>query len=1018
MLSHFSRLALQPSVKASSQTLQLSRRPCWLKKHSFSSASQLLSQRLSHSRSFAHASHNTQRDFVGARASGVELDFPLQKPGIGRSKTAPSRTPSQDLVPEDSLPDSDLSSVEKEEIQADTSNLQRLHELASQLPTVPSGIIHGHSRHNSPQRLTSEHASALGEIVKLLDSIVTQTTAIGASYSLDLLQVVQAFPDQLGQWATLHLIEPRSRAAQLWGLGVMYSLARLQHPLTIELWDVVKDSDLDLPVTLYIELCYYFGLPPSPKNSTTKTGRYRSLSRAEKATALQDVLRRAKSTGNSLIILTCWNHTIQSLLAKDDIIGAEREWLALQRMGYSPPIELLQAFIRYYSSRASRHPEYVEKVSAFHARIKHLNLSPDLHTYSEIMKCYERSMRYKDMAAVLLEMTQEELKHLDIDSSGEMGVQAIRGIRVKGPRAMQISNTLDLPESDSSSTMTWSTPESASIITVSNVPSSTTDDADSKFDLSAMKARRAAAAAVAASARGDDSPLKVGNTLYNGGAQWAGGGRKHPTKTPVVAKLQASLGITPPSAHDVKSLRDREAEELSRLQRKEDDLVARRNNLVTAWSRAIYSALSLGSLRKAMLLVEEMQMLGLEVNDRICTEFMFYAGKRKNLSLLHTWWSRLRKITGDKLLRKHYLILMREYLRMNKDQEARNVMTEFCEKFGPHDDVYALWLRYYSNRGFNLSVEQTLRQMEVNNVEYGAYSLSALMEMFAKRGNLDEMFSWLERLKKVTQSTHAIDDVVAKCIYHFLEEGHNIGTVTTWLDSLPAAPKYFPRTLAALLVTSGKHQNTHALGQLANLCTNLKSAHILVGLVRGYSLTSASPQRDHTIVDILTNCGAVKFSLSAPQNDEIMQSIMLLPMPTVLLDWVEELIAHPSHVAEPTPALYLHSANASLATNNPERFVELVSKSSDKYGTIPPIATAISVVRSVLSTGDRNRVLYIAAPLLALYPHESKQLLTMLDRELSAIGVHRPKGVPSPSLANPQTLDIASYVSRRLGLSD
>lgn len=858
----------------------------------------------------------------------------------------------------------------------------------------------------------------LGEVVKLLDTIVTQNATLGTSFSLDLLRIVQAFPDQVCQWATLHLIEPRSRAAQLWGLGVFHALARLQHPLTFQLWEVVKDSDIDLPVSLYIELCFFFGLPAGSKNSNEKSGRYRSLSKSEKAAALQSVLQRAKATGNTLIILTCWNHTIQGLLSQDDIQGAEREWLALQRLGHSPPIELLQAFIRYYSKRVKQHPEYVEKVSGFHARIKMLNMSPDLQTYSEIMKCYERSMRYKDMDAVLLEMTQEELRlHASQDNDDTVS-QLPRGIRVRGPRATQLSSSLDASDpsewpSDPSLLEDFITEKHQDSVTS---PSGSEINA-SDVDMAAIKARRASAARSSEA----DALLKVGNLVYTGGAQWAGGGRKHPARTNIVQSVEKAFNpspiVSPPSDPTATPLA-LEVNASKLKSKREEEVTERRAKLVSAWSRAIYSALSLGSLRKAMLLVEEMQMLGLEVNDRICTEFMFYAGKRNQLQLLETWWSRLTRLPDTPLRKKHYLILMREYLRMNKDVEARAVMTKLCHEFGHYDDAYALWLRYYSNRGFNVSAENTLRQMQANNVEYGIYSISALMEMFAKRGDQDEMFGWLERLKKSTQSNHAIDDVVSKCAYHFLQEGHDIGTVSTWLESLPAAAKYFPRTLAALMVIVGSQQKTHALGQLAALCTDIKSAHILVGLVRAHSLVPASPKRDHTIVDILKTCGSIKFSLTAPQNDEIMQALMKLPMPTVLLDWTEELIAHPSHVAEPTPTLYHLAATASLDTNTPERFVALVSKASDKYGTLPPLATSSAVVRSICTTHDLNRILFISAPLISLYPQEAQSLLAMIDRELSAIDVPRPKGVPSPSqFSNPSTVDVPSYLARRLGLT-
>lgn len=938
----------------------------------------------------------------------------------------------------------------------DSSKRRMLHSMASKLPPVPSSVISGRTKQYRAAKLTPDDLNMLGEIVKLLDSIVTQSTAHGASISLDLLRIVHAFPDQVCQWATLHLVDPRSRAAQLWGLGVLHALARLQHPLTIELWEVLQESDITIPVSLYIELCHYFGHPGAPERTESNvlvrpSGRYRELSKIERASALQSVLARARATDNTIVIMTCWNHAIQGLLAQDDIAGAEREWKALQRMNVTSPVELLQAFISAYSKHARKRPEYVEKVAAFHARIKHLNLSPDLKTYSEIMRCYERSRRYKDMDAVLLEMTQEEMKLHD-----ERG--ATHGVKVKGPRATQLSSAHELIGSNPTHI------DSKAMKEVKETGEESENVEDDSIE--ALKARRKRKMEISAANEdaqqqnannNNSSILKVGNLVYTGGAQWAEGGRKHPKTTKLLKRLEPvlranseidesssgilnnentfghsleTLGrgygeqeISSRSPSNTSSKHHESSNSLSKKDREKALLAERKRKLVSSWSRAIYSALSLGSLRKAMVLVEEMSLLGLEVNDRICTEFMFFAGKKNDLRLLQTWWRRLREACQGDLLKKHYLIYMRELLRLQNDVEARKVMSLICAEFYHSDDAYALWLRYYSNKGYNASVEQTLRQMEANSVEYGLYSISALAEMFAKKGNAAEMFKWLDRLKTMQRDYWGLDGVVSQCIYHWLDQGYDISQWSDWIEILPSdsgTPKYFPRTFAALLVTLASQENVSGVESVTELCDveqSVHSPHLFVGLVRSHSLLPDSPKRDHTIVHLIKNCGAVKLSLSSSQNDEVMLSLARLPMFSVLLDWIEDLIAHPSHVAEPSNTLYKLASVAALALNRPERFVSIVTKSSDKYGSLPPLSFTMQVVRSVCSTGDRSLILYISAPLIALYPYAATEALSTLDEELNRFGILSPKGVPSPrELANPSTLDIPSYISRRMGM--
>lgn len=1079
MLTLASRVKLSSAFKAPQRGSSLLKRPLAIKKRFLSSEAQILRSKPSRTRSSASITSNDTNEFLSSQSLskfGVNVNIkPGTRSSIPASMSATLLSPA--LQPtsqyEASMVEADMSLSLDSQI---SDNLKQIHSLASKLPRVPTGIISGNSRTYKPTKISPENVETLEQVVKLLDSLVTQNAKLGASFSLDLLRIVQAFPDQICQWATLHLVDPRSRSAQLLGLGVVHALARLQHPLTIELWDVVQESDLDLPIALYIELCYYFGLPTKSSVVSSANSRYRMLTNAEKAKTLQRVLLRAKATGNSLIIITAWKHTIQGLLAQNDIAGAEREWQALERMGFIPPIDLLQSFIRYYSNHVRQHPEYVEKVAAFHARIKRLNLSPDLNTYSEIMKCYERSLRYKDMDAVLLEMTQEELKNMEssLDEPSPSTVPLTSGIAVKGPRATQLSSYFDIPDFDSEpvwNDRSWKEIEPSEILNAygraespkiadssthssnqvleqsvaspsnnptlnafsysNNTHSSVSPDVTpivpsgdvGGLDIAALKARRAAAA------RGAEgiADLKIGNTEYIGGAQWANTGRKQPAK--VVQRINATLGIKPPAgsprsrpssspvvSSEAKATSMQPTGSNIARSKHELHLSSRKQSIVAAWSRAIYAALSLGSLRKAMYLVEEMNNLGLEVNDRICTEFMFFAGKRGNPALLESWWKRLCRITGSNLLRKHYLILMREYLRLNKDSEARGIMKIICEKYGHSDDAYALWLRYYSNRGFNLSVEQTLRQMEINKVQYRVYSISALMEMFAKKGDFDEMFGWFDRLKSETQSHHALDDVYSKCIYHCVAQNHNIENPTSWLANLPAEPKFFSRTLAALLVASGREANLHALDEIADMCKDSnKSTHVLVGLIRAYSLTPPSPKRDHTIVDILKNSGMVKFSLSAPQNDELMRSLDSVAMPIVLLEWAEDLISHASHVAEPTDTFYKLTATASLSIDSPERFTTLATKCFDKYGTVPSTQTTISVIRSVSATRKIDRILYISSSLLALYPSSTQKLLNLIDIELSAVGFPRPASLESPAfVARNNTADAINYLSQRL----
>lgn len=971
----------------------------------------------------------------------------------------------------------------------DPETAQKLRSLTQKLPPVNLRVIQGRSDRFRPQKLTTAEVSMLGEIFKVLDLIVTQNTSLGANSSLDLLRIVQAFPDQLCQWSILHLVEPRSRAAQLWALSVLHALARLQHPLTSEVWGVVKDSDVQIPIHAYIELCHYFGLPPEPADLENKLGAYRKMTRAEKANALQSVLHHAKQTGNSVIILSCWNHTIQGLLAQGDVVGAEREWTALLRMGYTPPIELLQAFIKFYSKHVKTHPQYVEKVAAFHARIKQLNKSPDLLTYSAIMQCYERSMRYKEMDSVLLEMTQRELRlqqrqktqqqrhrddhhHHQLDSA-----TTAQNLKVRGPRATQLrdsdldSDSLDnwsdlstmtsaspssLPSSSSLAMIDWEVitapthgPRAAldkphqdrrptaldkhhpSSLASSN-PMENGDSVDIPFksDTHSTPEQQERtlptfdrASRVSAARASSPVDLKVGNLVYTGGAQWAGGGRKQPTKSTIVAAVEKTLlPQRPVTSRQLAAIGAEEgnlkltAENLAHAQRQrhEDVLAERRASLVEAWSRAIYAALSLGSLRKAMFLVEEMEMLGLHINDRICTEFMFFAGKRGNFQLLESWWKRLCSLPGSTLLRKHYLIYMRELLRLDKAKEARKVMSHLCTKFGHSDDAYALWLRYYSNKGLNTSVEHTLKQMEANSVEFGLYSIGALMEVFAKRGNLQEMFNWLDRLKLMA-STHALDEVLAKCAYQFMNQKHTLKDPKAWLDALSSPPSSFPRLLGALMITLGTQKQLSSLEYVASLCSDLNNPHILVGFIRGYSMIPPSPKRDYEVVQMIEKCTSLKYQLNTAQNEDVLKALIRLEMPSVMLDWEEALVNSTTHVVEPSSTVFEIVAQASLNIGKPERFVEFCSKSSDKYGALPPMHAISKVIRAVCSTRDLDRTLYISSPLASLFSHDPTTVLLILDDELAQIGVRRPHSLPSPKdLANPSTLDIPSYISRRL----
>jgi hypothetical protein len=926
----------------------------------------------------------------------------------------------------------------------------KLHEVASKLPTIPSRVIEGRHHRFRPQKMAPDEVALLGEVVKALDSIVTQNVPLTASLSLDLLRIVQAFPEQICQWSILHAVEPRTRSAQLWSLGVLQALARLQHPRTAEAWQAFKESDIQLSIGTYVELCHYFGLPSDPSDISAGSESAVARLKTERAVNLQSVLQHAKATGNSIIILTCWNHTIQALLAQGDIVGAEREWHALLRLNVPPQIELLQSFIRYYSKHVRRNPQYAEKVASLHARIKLLNVSPDLQTYAEILKCYERSMHYREMDAVLLEMTQEELKlHGNPQSIASTGQVSVKGPRATLVRESDFEPTLHWHASPSrpfgspSKTPLWGeSGHSESEPTLFHSPSSTTESpgafsrstpsSDFSYAIednemvestsSSIAAVKAAAQTLAQSSSAQTTSVKVGQLVYTGGAQWVGGGRKQPTKAKSIRKLESQLldpvaDLAESRPLKVESVNKEDLETIRK--RKGENLMERKAKIVLSWSRVIYHALSLGSLRKAMYLVEQMELLGLQVNDRICTEFMYYAGKHHNLPLLRAWWRRLCQIPGYTLLRKHYLILMRELLRIDEAKEARKVMTDLCASFGHSDDAYALWLRYYAKKGLFTSVENTLKQMDVHQVEYGLYSTSALVELFAKRGNAQEMLIWLERLKAKSKMNHrTIDDVVSKCIYHYLNEKHVIEDVKLWLDVLPGSPNQYPRILGALLTTLGSQGNFFALDYVASLCNGPSSTHVLVGLIRGYSKLPSSPKRDHTVMEVIQSCGNVKYQLSKAQIEDILAAFIDLEMPTVLLDWQEDLISHPHHVTEPSSQMFKLAAQASLVVGAPERFVTITSKCFGKYAIAPSVAVTSSVIRAVCATKDVNRILYVASPLTELYSYDPTKVLVALDEELTLVGIKRPANVPAPAgLANPSTLDIPAYIAKRLHLS-
>jgi hypothetical protein len=170
------------------------------------------------------------------------------------------------------------------------------------------------------------------------------------------------------------------------------------------------------------------------------------------------------------------------------------------------------------------------------------------------------------------------------------------------------------------------------------------------------------------------------------------------------------------------------------------------------------------------------------------------------------------------------------------------------------------------------------------------------------------------------------------------------------------------------------------------------------------------------VVEYIESCSSLKHMLNSAQNDDVFQALSHLEMPALILEWANEIATLPVHVVEPSQVLFHHIFKASIQIGNPEAFVTFANKAYDKFGVSPKFRTIASSLRAIIHSRNISQIAHLATSLVELCPKELVDILTVLDEELTQVGIARPQSLTAPArLSNPSTLDIASYISRRLG---